>query len=92
MIIDLKRLQKKHANRHAGKAKPAEATPAPAPAPAPAAEATPAPTPAPEAEPDEKLTMTSTKTELTDAATAAGVDVQSGWTKAEILAALYPEG
>jgi hypothetical protein len=84
MIIDLKRLQKKHANRHAGKAKPAEATPAPAPA----AEATPAAAP----EPDEKLTMTSTKTELTDAATAAGVDVQSGWTKAEILAALYPEG
>ena len=36
--------------------------------------------------------MLNTKTELTDAAVAAGVDVQSVWTKAQILTALYPEG
>jgi hypothetical protein len=75
MIIDLKRLQKRHADRHAGRK--TSATPAPEAPPAPEAE---------------KLTMTNTKTELTDAAVAAGVDVQSGWTKAQILAALYPDG
>lgn len=87
MIIDLKRLQKKQANRHSGSGQKAAEAPvvAPAPEPAPA----PAPEPAPEAAP-EKLSMMNTKAELTAAAEAAGVDVQSGWTKAQILAAMYP--
>ena len=105
MIVDLKRLQKKHANRHPSRkaVAPAPVAPAPvAPAPeavapvavAPEAPAPEAPAPAPEAVPPEaeKLSMLNTKTELTDAAIAAGVDLQGGWTKAQILAALYPEG
>lgn len=78
MIVDLRRLQKTHANRHSGK-KAAEVAPAPEPAPAPA--------PEPEAE---RLTMTNTKAELTAAAEAAGITVDSGWTKTQILATMYP--
>ena len=90
MIVDLKRLQKKHANRHAGRK--AKAAPAPV-AVAPVAPVAPAPAPEPAPDPEaEKLSMLNTKTELTDAAVAAGVDVQSVWTKAQILTALYPEG
>ena len=87
MIIDLKRLQKKQANRHSGTRRKAAPAPAPAPTPAPAPVPVVAPAPAPE---PEKLSMMNTKAELTVAAEAVGVEVQSGWTKAQILAALYP--
>ena len=63
-----------------------EAAPAPAPAPEPAVEAAPAPAPEPEAE---KLTMANTKAQLIAAAEDAGVELQGGWTKAQILDALY---
>lgn len=63
-----------------------EAAPAPAPAPEPVVEAAPAPAPEPEAE---KLTMANTKAQLVAAADAAGVELQGGWTKAQILDALY---
>jgi len=80
MIIDLKRLQKKQANRHSGRKA----------AVAPVAEA-PVVAPEPEAEPEaEELTMANTKAELTAGAEAAGITVDPGWTKAQILAAMYP--
>ena len=85
MIIDLKRLQKKQANRHSGR----KAAVAPV-AEAPVAEA-PVVAPEPEAEPEaEELTMANTKAELTAGAEAAGITVDPGWTKAQILAAMYP--
>jgi hypothetical protein len=74
-VYDLKSLQKRMANRHSNKAAPAPAAPAPAPAEPPA----------------EELTMANTKAELTAAAEAAGITVEGSWTKAQILAALYPE-
>ena len=76
MIIDLKRLQKKQANRHSGrKAAVAPVAEAPVVAPEPQAE---------------ELTMANTKAELTAGAEAAGITVDPGWTKAQILAAMYP--
>ena len=74
-VYDLKSLQKRMANRHSNKVAPA--------APAPAA-------PAPAEPPAEELTMANTKAELTAAAEAAGITVEGSWTKAQILAALYP--
>ena len=86
-IINLKTLQR-------GVRRPPTGGPALAPAPKKAAPvAAPAPAPAPEPEPEaEKLTMANTKAELVAAAEAAGVELQGGWTKAQILEALYAGG
>jgi hypothetical protein len=83
-IIDLKRVQRAvrrpPMRQEAAPAPKKEAAPAPAPAPA-AAE--------PEAE-AEMFSMMNTKAELTAGAEAAGIEVQGGWTKAQILDAMYP--
>lgn len=81
-IIDLKRVQR--AVRRPPMRQEA--------APAPKKEAAPAPAPAaaePEAE-AEMFSMMNTKAELTAGAEAAGIEVQAGWTKAQILDAMYP--
>ncbi len=85
-IIDLKRVQRAvrrpPMRQEAAPAPKKEAAPAPAPAPAPAAAE-------PEAE-AEMFSMMNTKAELTAGAEAAGIEVQAGWTKAQILDAMYP--
>lgn len=85
-IINLKKIQRAVRRPATGGGTPVMHKPAPAPA--PVAEAAPAPAPAPEPE-AEKLTMANTKAQLIAAAEDAGVELQGGWTKAQILDALY---
>lgn len=91
-IINLKKIQRAVRRPPTGGGTPVMHKPLPAPepeaapAPEPAVEAAPAPAPEPEAE---KLTMANTKAQLIAAAEDAGVELQGGWTKAQILDALY---
>ena len=88
MPVNMKALRK---NVNRLKTKPAAApapVPAPAPAPEPVVEAAPAPAPEPVAEAEAEWSMDNTKAELVAAAEAAGIEIKSGWTKADILAAL----
>lgn len=91
-IINLKNIQRAVRRPPTGGGTPVMHKPVPAPAPEPevvpepVVEAAPAPEPEPEAE---RLTMANTKAQLVAAAEAAGVELQGGWTKAQILDALY---
>ena len=85
-IINLKKIQRAVRRPASGGGTPVMHKPVPTPAPAPAPVAEAAPAPEPEAE---KLTMANTKAQLIAAAEDAGVELQGGWTKAQILDALY---
>jgi|APSaa5957512576_1039674.scaffolds.fasta_scaffold186247_2 hypothetical protein len=97
-MIDLNRLRRLSGVTRPPSAGPAtapEVAPAPepvAPAPEPVAVAV-APAPEPEPEPvavapEPAWSMDNTKAELVAAAEAADIEVQSGWTKSQILEAL----
>ena len=82
-MIDLNRLR-----RLSGVTRPPSAGPATAPEVAPAPEPV-APAPEPVAvAPEPAWSMDNTKAELVAAAEAADIEVQSGWTKSQILEAL----
>ena len=82
-MIDLNRLR-----RLSGVTRPPSAGPATAPEVAPAPEPV-APAPEPVAvAPEPTWSMDNTKAELVAAAEASDIEVQSGWTKSQILEAL----